>query len=192
MSGPTVSRAWNSNFERIRVAERLKSQRRVMDKLREEYEWFDAFPAGYSQLRLGYAAHLDVLEEQFARGLRSVSDYMVQSYVNNFLMKRGVKDPRALRRDYGHYAARKLAPMDYAFGESVRAAIIQRGEKTGLLKQAHEVARHVVPRLAAMAPTVAPLDYRLDHVYRNSVECLASDGLTGCVPLHAVRRIDGL
>jgi hypothetical protein len=156
---PPLTRVYNEKFDRVRTVEELASQRETVEFLLAEYEAFPpSYPGGYSALRLEYPVHLEKLDGRVERGRSTVSEWLREGFPNRFLAKKGV-NALAVRRDWGAFAARKLAPIDGAYASGLRDVLVRRGRELGCEREARAVAALVKPYALRSCPgdAVEPL-----------------------------------
>jgi hypothetical protein len=167
---PSLSRIYSEKFHAARTAEGLNSQRETVEFLLAEYERFPpGFPGGYSALRLEYPVHLEALSREATSGKRTVSVWMRDGYPNRFLERRGVKNPPSLRKAWGAYAARKLAPLDEQYASELTVLLRKRGADVGRDPDARAIARTLRPYLMASATSPAP-DLTLAGAYEGALK----------------------
>lgn len=153
---PSLTRVYNEKFDKARAVEGLNSQRETVEFLLAEYEAFPPGAESYSSLRLEFPVHLDALKGEVQARKKSVSEWMRDGFPNRFLERRGVKNPAALRRTWGEYAAHKLAPLDHGYAAELTELLRARGRELGREPDARAIARTIQPYLAECALSAAP------------------------------------
>lgn len=171
---PPLTRVYSEKFDRARAVEGLKSQRETVEHMLREYESFPPnYPGGYSTLRLEYPVHLGALSGEVANGKRTISGWMRDGHPNRFMERHGVKKPAALRKAWGVYAARKLAPVDEQYVSELAVLLRERGASIDREPDARAIARTLRPYLLGSATAPAP-DLTLFGAYEGA---LARNGL---------------
>lgn len=185
---PSLSRIYSSQFHSARVAEGLNSQRETVEFLLAEYERWPPIPGGYSGLRIEYPVHLEALASQVRAGRRTVSQFMHAGFPNTFLERKGVSSATALRREWGAYAAHKLAPLDQQYVDELANLLRERGRVLGTEREARSVARTLKPYLLSEC-TRPELAQTLAGAYENA---LAQKGLRMNGEAHMLAELDAV